>query len=292
MRRREGPKQADAGFGAAISRLGLEWEGKQGVTRGESEEAEQGSGCGRGVARGVAGRSAAILWGGPGRRRARKGGASAAAREAWPGHLEAGPGAGSGSQEPGSGNEEQGAGSWEPGRAAAAMSTVDLARVGACILKHAVTGEVRPGERRTVGASPALARAPWQRWGGGGRGAGAGLGAVGRAPDPAAWQAVELRSLWRDRACVVAGLRRFGCVVCRWIAQDLSGLTGLLDQHGVRLVGVGPEALGLQEFLDGGYFAGGASCSPTRGRRHPSLNSGLSGPFLAQPWLFCLLEWP
>uniref|UniRef100_A0A2K5WTP1 Prostamide/prostaglandin F synthase n=1 Tax=Macaca fascicularis TaxID=9541 RepID=A0A2K5WTP1_MACFA len=89
------------------------------------------------------------------------------------------------------------------------MTTVDLARVGACILKHAVTGE-----------------------------------------------AVELRSLWRDRACVVAGLRRFGCVVCRWIAQDLSGLAGLLDQHGVRLVGVGPEALGLQEFLDGGYFAG------------------------------------
>ncbi|XP_012354004.2 prostamide/prostaglandin F synthase isoform X3 [Nomascus leucogenys] len=89
------------------------------------------------------------------------------------------------------------------------MSTVDLARVGACILKHAVTGE-----------------------------------------------AVELRSLWRERACVVAGLRRFGCVVCRWIAQDLSSLAGLLHQHGVRLVGVGPEALGLQEFLDGDYFAG------------------------------------
>uniref|UniRef100_A0A2R8ZQV1 Prostamide/prostaglandin F synthase n=1 Tax=Pan paniscus TaxID=9597 RepID=A0A2R8ZQV1_PANPA len=68
--------------------------------------------------------------------------------------------------------------------------------------------------------------------------------------------AVELRSLWRERACVVAGLRRFGCVVCRWIAQDLSSLAGLLDQHGVRLVGVGPEALGLQEFLDGDYFEG------------------------------------
>ncbi|XP_004407418.1 PREDICTED: prostamide/prostaglandin F synthase [Odobenus rosmarus divergens] len=90
------------------------------------------------------------------------------------------------------------------------MSTVDLARVGACVLKHAVSGE-----------------------------------------------AVELRSLWREQACVVAGLRRFGCSVCRWIAQDLSSLRGLLDQHGVRLVGVGPEALGLQEFLDGGYFAGG-----------------------------------
>uniref|UniRef100_A0A8C2SB11 Prostamide/prostaglandin F synthase n=1 Tax=Capra hircus TaxID=9925 RepID=A0A8C2SB11_CAPHI len=89
------------------------------------------------------------------------------------------------------------------------MSMVDLARVGACVLKHAVTGE-----------------------------------------------AVELRSLWQEQACVVAGLRRFGCMVCRWIARDLSNLKGLLDQHGVRLVGVGPEALGLQEFLDGGYFAG------------------------------------
>lgn len=114
---------------------------------------------------------------------------------------------GSRSEEPGAGNRESG--SREPGLAAAAMSTVDLARVGACILKHAVTGE-----------------------------------------------AVELRSLWREHACVVAGLRRFGCVVCRWIAQDLSSLAGLLDQHGVRLVGVGPEALGLQEFLDGDYFAG------------------------------------
>ncbi|OBS72510.1 hypothetical protein A6R68_12907 [Neotoma lepida] len=89
------------------------------------------------------------------------------------------------------------------------MSAVDLSRVGACVLKHAVTGE-----------------------------------------------AVELRSLWQDKACVVAGLRRFGCMVCRWIAQDLSNLRGCLDQNDVRLVGVGPEALGLQEFLDGGYFSG------------------------------------
>uniref|UniRef100_A0A2K5EJN8 Prostamide/prostaglandin F synthase n=1 Tax=Aotus nancymaae TaxID=37293 RepID=A0A2K5EJN8_AOTNA len=69
-------------------------------------------------------------------------------------------------------------------------------------------------------------------------------------------EAVELRSLWRERACVLAGLRRFGCAVCRWIARDLSSLAGLLEQHGLRLAGVGPEALGLQEFLDGGYFAG------------------------------------
>uniref|UniRef100_F6VQ97 Peroxiredoxin like 2B n=1 Tax=Equus caballus TaxID=9796 RepID=F6VQ97_HORSE len=52
----------------------------------------------------------------------------------------------------------QGACSGEPAWTAA-MSTVDLARVGACVLKHALTGE-----------------------------------------------AVELRSLWQEQACVVAGL--------------------------------------------------------------------------------------
>ncbi|XP_019513981.1 PREDICTED: prostamide/prostaglandin F synthase, partial [Hipposideros armiger] len=90
-------------------------------------------------------------------------------------------------------------------------------------------------------------------WGRGRRG---GPAVLPRRPSLVPAQAVELRSLWQEQACVVAGLRRFGCMVCRWIARDLSSLKGLLDLHGVRLVGVGPEALGLQEFLDGGYFAG------------------------------------
>uniref|UniRef100_A0A8I3S0J7 Peroxiredoxin like 2B n=2 Tax=Canis lupus familiaris TaxID=9615 RepID=A0A8I3S0J7_CANLF len=42
---------------------------------------------------------------------------------------------------------EPGAGAWRQED----MSTVDLARVGACVLKHAVTGEVRPDQRRSVG---------------------------------------------------------------------------------------------------------------------------------------------
>ena len=124
---------------------------------------------------------------------------------------------------------------------------------------------------------------------------GAGLGArtrVGGGPSaplarPA--QAVELRSLWLEQACVVAGLRRFGCSVCRWIARDLSSLRGLLDQHGVRLVGVGPEALGLQEFLEGGYFAGGACaplpsshCSPTSYFETLPQALGSGHPLLAQ----------
>jgi hypothetical protein len=177
------------------------------------------------------------------------------------------------------------AGSREHGPEAAAMSAVDLARVGACVLKHAVTGEVRPGRHRAVGATGHLRwrgdRSPGRGCGPEGSPGGAqaesgcswpcaehedrrdcgawGVGSGPAPPDRAGPQAVELRSLWQEQACVVAGLRRFGCMVCRWIAKDLSSLKGLLDQHGVRLVGVGPEALGLQEFLDGGYFSGGVT---------------------------------
>uniref|UniRef100_A0A9L0I8Q6 Peroxiredoxin like 2B n=1 Tax=Equus asinus TaxID=9793 RepID=A0A9L0I8Q6_EQUAS len=185
------------------------------------------------------------------------------------------------------------------------MSTVDLARVGACVLKHALTGEVRPDGvlPAASGAGVAVVKAVGGSGcaGGGARGAGggravrgpgraAGLGAraVGPChPSPSTAQAVELRSLWQEQACVVAGLRRFGCMVCRWIARDLSSLKGLLDQHGVRLVGVGPEALGLQEFLDGGYFAGGA-CPPCPSspaaalRPFPNLRA-LAVPVLSSP---------
>ncbi|XP_054857664.1 prostamide/prostaglandin F synthase [Eublepharis macularius] len=67
---------------------------------------------------------------------------------------------------------------------------------------------------------------------------------------------VELRSLWKDQPCVVLFLRRFGCQVCRWIAKEASKLKEPLESHGVRLVGVAPESVGLKDFLDGNYFKG------------------------------------
>ncbi|XP_043849580.1 prostamide/prostaglandin F synthase [Dromiciops gliroides] len=84
------------------------------------------------------------------------------------------------------------------------------------------------------------------------------LGRVGACvpKSVATGEAVELSNLWQERTCVVLGLRRFGCMVCRWIAQDLSSIKDLLDQHKVRLVGVAPETLGLLEFQEGNYFKG------------------------------------
>lgn len=40
------------------------------------------------------------------------------------------------------------------------MSAVDLSRVGACVLKHAVTGEVRPARRRAENISQHPPRCP------------------------------------------------------------------------------------------------------------------------------------
>lgn len=72
--------------------------------------------------------------------------------------------------------------------AAGAMSMVDLARVGACVLKHAVTGEVRPGGLREVGAPWHLAAASESRvWAGGGGGGELGALAGRERPWRGAW---------------------------------------------------------------------------------------------------------
>nr|XP_020666088.1 prostamide/prostaglandin F synthase [Pogona vitticeps] len=88
-------------------------------------------------------------------------------------------------------------------------SGVDLSKVAANKLKHAVSGEV-----------------------------------------------VELASLWKEHPCVLLFLRRLGCQVCRWVTKETSKLKELLDSHGVHLIGVVPETVGLKEFQEGKFFTG------------------------------------
>ncbi|KAM4650499.1 prostamide/prostaglandin F synthase [Discoglossus pictus] len=89
------------------------------------------------------------------------------------------------------------------------MGSVDLAKVGAILVKHVQTGEM-----------------------------------------------VELKSIWKDQTSVLFFLRRFGCQICRWTAKEVSKLKESLDANQIRLIGVGPENTGLQEFLDGNFFNG------------------------------------
>ncbi|XP_053308667.1 prostamide/prostaglandin F synthase [Spea bombifrons] len=67
---------------------------------------------------------------------------------------------------------------------------------------------------------------------------------------------VELKSLWKDQTSVLFFLRRFGCQICRWTAKEVSKLKQSLESNQIRLVGIGPEDVGLKEFLDGNFFSG------------------------------------
>ncbi|XP_077106554.1 prostamide/prostaglandin F synthase [Ranitomeya variabilis] len=89
------------------------------------------------------------------------------------------------------------------------MGDVDLVKLGALPVRHALTGET-----------------------------------------------VELQSLWRDHTTVLFFLRRFGCQVCRWTAKEVSKLQDSFSANQVRLIGIGPESLGLKEFVDGKFFTG------------------------------------
>ncbi|XP_035696379.1 prostamide/prostaglandin F synthase-like [Branchiostoma floridae] len=80
--------------------------------------------------------------------------------------------------------------------------------------------------------------------------------AVNLVKDVKTGQTVPLGSLWESRACVLLFLRRFGCQVCRWTASELSKLKPQLDAANVSLVGVGPEEVGVEEFVQGKFFAG------------------------------------
>jgi len=67
---------------------------------------------------------------------------------------------------------------------------------------------------------------------------------------------VAFETLWQDRACVITFLRRFGWSLCRLGAKELSDIKPLLDEHEVRLIGVGLEEFGVEEFVAGNFFDG------------------------------------
>uniref|UniRef100_A0A914VH03 Prostamide/prostaglandin F synthase n=1 Tax=Plectus sambesii TaxID=2011161 RepID=A0A914VH03_9BILA len=69
-------------------------------------------------------------------------------------------------------------------------------------------------------------------------------------------QEVPFGSVWAGGKAVVFFMRRFGCVLCRHTAFKLSKMAPQLSANGVRLVGIGPEKLGYEEFKQGNFLAG------------------------------------
>ena len=68
---------------------------------------------------------------------------------------------------------------------------------------------------------------------------------------------VTFEELWRDKKCVIVFLRRFGWSFCRLAAKEISALQPIFRRYDVRLVGVGLEHYGLDDFVEGNFFDGG-----------------------------------
>ena len=71
------------------------------------------------------------------------------------------------------------------------------------------------------------------------------------------FQSIAMGSLWEKQTCVITFLRRFGWQFCRVYSRRLSTLKPHLDANNVRMVGVGLEELGVEEFVKGKFFDGG-----------------------------------
>lgn len=67
---------------------------------------------------------------------------------------------------------------------------------------------------------------------------------------------IRLSSFWKEDNVVIFFMRRFGWLFCRLAARELSLLQPRLAAADCRLLAVGLEDVGLQEFLDGGFFKG------------------------------------
>jgi len=75
---------------------------------------------------------------------------------------------------------------------------------------------------------------------------------------------VRMDSLWENNTCVITYLRRFGWMFCRQGAKDLSKIYPLLKARDIRLIGIGLEEEGVQDFIDAEYFAGELYVDPKK----------------------------
>lgn len=68
--------------------------------------------------------------------------------------------------------------------------------------------------------------------------------------------AINLGELWKNDTCVLVFFRRWGCMFCRLWAKEVSEIAPILKKHDIKLIGIGVEDLGAEEFKDGKFFDG------------------------------------
>jgi len=64
------------------------------------------------------------------------------------------------------------------------------------------------------------------------------------------------KELWKNQRCVFVFLRRWGWPYSRLAAREISAIQPFLAANNVRLIGVGPEELGVKAFIEGKFLDG------------------------------------
>lgn len=65
---------------------------------------------------------------------------------------------------------------------------------------------------------------------------------------------IQVSDFWGKQTVILKVLRRFGCALCRYESRLLSELKLEFDELDVRLIAIGCEEIGFDEFLYGGYW--------------------------------------
>ncbi|XP_035450890.1 prostamide/prostaglandin F synthase isoform X2 [Spodoptera frugiperda] len=69
-------------------------------------------------------------------------------------------------------------------------------------------------------------------------------------------ETVELKTFWENQNVAIIFFRRWGCMLCRLWAKELSEIAPVLNKHNVKLIGIGVEEAGSKDFVNGKYFDG------------------------------------
>ncbi|KAM3181441.1 hypothetical protein ACTXT7_014381 [Hymenolepis weldensis] len=65
-----------------------------------------------------------------------------------------------------------------------------------------------------------------------------------------------VKTFWEESPCIIALLRRFGCPFCRLETLELSRMKQPLQNKSVRLIAIGHDKDGLEDFKNGKFFDG------------------------------------
>lgn len=79
---------------------------------------------------------------------------------------------------------------------------------------------------------------------------------IEKVQGPVDAKSIQIKSLWENQGVVVHFLRRFGCQLCRGHALELEQIVPTLEANGFRVVAIGVEKLGVEDFQAGNFWKG------------------------------------